>query len=239
MTTATRDKLLETQSKQLAEFDREKELRDIIGATGAPPPRLLHFIPLYGREVSIHYGDTYNDPVSIDTAAEIAGRLPPEPMAYAEDRSYKYWVASNVGEDFKPDITTFFDIAPFYISMDGFGSKCHYFTTIDGTPCEVVIVIATGPHFGALSFTADYKRCVSGHVESISNKRVEHAGRNLRCTTLNLRDGDKWVGQFEQPVIYASGSHDYIGTCKLWAHMSSDEPVTIRAFLDTLHNRND
>lgn len=159
--------------------------------------------------------------------AAIVETLPPIPKAYARDKSGRYFVPAELEtwfcENQRYEITEFFEVYPWHIVLDHFGSEVKYFTRIGGEIAEVTLILSTGPYIGKVRLTGDFHYYGRGDALAyIDRRRVEHAGTNLEHITLDIYQGDRWAGQFERPIIYAQGSRDNLGTAELYAHTAGE-----------------
>jgi hypothetical protein len=248
-THAEQRQILEARQKKEAEdLAHEQALREALEAAGAPQPWIVHWRQLYGTQVAFGYGDHHSEePVTIERAVEICKALPPIGKNYARGR-YQYFVAAPATAAFleekenakgfsADEIREYFEVAPWHVRLNNWGTEVKYFTLIGGFIAEITLKVARGPRWGALSFSGHVKhwgQC--GPVKSIEGRQVYHDRVPMSGTTVPITDPEgKYLGEFNPPTIYAQGSPDSLGDAKLWAHLGADGQMTVADFLRALY----
>lgn len=245
-----RKELEAKHAKEAENLTREQDLRNALDEAGAPQPWICHWRQLYGIDVSFGYGDHHaEEPVTIEQAAEICKALPPIPKNYARGR-YHYLIPGIRTADFllekeeakgmsSDDITEYFEVAPWHVRVNHWGTEVKYFTLIGELVAEVSLKVARSSYWGAFRFSGTVKhwgQC--GPVKSITGRRVTQDGRDMSFTTVDIQnEAGAYCGQFDRPIIYAQGTPDSLGDAKLWAHLSADNEMTVTDFMRALFER--
>jgi hypothetical protein len=231
-------KLREQYKKDLATAQAQDKAAEWLQHMGAPVPKLIHVRNLYGIRYSWDYGDHYSigEHLTPEDCAVIVEKLPPVPLAYAKG-NYHYFVPADIEEQFITEresdsgigtIKEFFEIVPFWLKLDHFGSSIKYHAKVGDEYALISLNVSGGHRYQGAH--------IDGHVHHYGQHGpVSHiTDRRVVLPRVNIYHGDTWAGEFAKPIVYAQGSRDNWGHALVYAHLSNRGPVTITDFIEAL-----